>query len=115
MTKVVFERKENTFSLICTGHAGYGAKGTDIVCAGISALCGALEIALDNLQDKGMAQTHFCSWSDASFCAEATAAPENKGVETAFGLVYDGLCRMEEEYSPYLDCRRYTNGKEMTE
>lgn len=114
MTKVVFERNENTFSLCCSGHAGYGEKGKDIVCAGISALCGALEIALDNLQNTGMAQTYFCSWTDATFCAEATAVPMNTGVETAFELVFNGLSRMEEEYSPYLECHRYTNAKEMT-
>ncbi|MBE6812169.1 MAG: ribosomal-processing cysteine protease Prp [Ruminococcaceae bacterium] len=114
MTKVVFERNENTFCLCCSGHAGYGEKGKDIVCAGISALCGALEIALDNLQNTGMAQTHFCSWSDATFCAEATAVPAKAGVETVFEFAYDGLCRLEEAYSPYLECRRYINGKEMT-
>ncbi|MBQ3518311.1 MAG: ribosomal-processing cysteine protease Prp [Clostridia bacterium] len=114
MTKVVFERNENTFSLCCSGHAGYGEKGKDIVCAGISALCGALEIALDNLQKTGMAQTYFCSWGDGVFRAEATAASAKTGVETAFELVYGGLCRIEEEYSPHLNCHRYVKEKEMT-
>lgn len=106
MTKVNYERKGYFFSLTCQGHAGYAPAGKDIVCAGISALCGALEITLDNLQDKGMALTHFCTLSDGFFKAEATAAEMNIGVETAFDIVYGGLCRIEEAYSPYLQCSR---------
>ncbi len=114
MTRVVFERRENTFFLVCTGHAGYAERGKDIVCAGISALCGALEIALDNLQDAGEVQSHFCSWGDGIFCAQATAVPAKAGVETAFELVFNGLCRMQEAYGPHLECHRFVNEKEMT-
>ena len=106
MTLITYRHDGNNLSLVCQGHAGYAEHGRDIVCAGISALCGALEIALDNLQDSGAVQSHFCSWSDACFTAEATAAPADKGVSTAFEVIYGGLCRMEEEYGDYMDCRK---------
>jgi hypothetical protein len=35
------------YHLTVTGHAGYGPRGKDIVCAGVSALTGALVMALD--------------------------------------------------------------------
>ncbi len=114
MTTVIYERDADSFTLICTGHAGYETCGKDIVCAGITTLCAALEIALDNLQDKGMTLTHICTWAGDTFRAEATAVPMNIGVETAFDVVFDGLCRLEEGYSPYLQCRRYMKEKEMT-
>ena len=112
MTQVRYDRVGNSFLLACQGHAGYAEKGKDIVCAGISALCGALEIALDNLQDKGLVQTHFCAWSDAYFIAEATATDENNGVRTAFEVIYDGFCRMEEEYAAFMECRK-SNAEEV--
>lgn len=36
-----------------TGHAGFAPVGGDIVCAGVSALWGALSYELDDWQDKG--------------------------------------------------------------
>lgn len=112
MTKVLYECGNGFFSLTCEGHAGYSEYGKDIVCAGISALCAALENALDNLQDKALAQTHCCSMSAGRFHAEATAAPEKTEVETAFETVYGGLCRISGEYGAYLQCSRKTAEKE---
>ena len=40
MTKIVYDREE--YCVTVEGHAGYGAAGTDIVCAGLSALTEAL-------------------------------------------------------------------------
>lgn len=106
MTQVFYSRSNAGFTLVCKGHADYAQRGKDIVCAGISALCGALEISLDNLQDKGMAVSHFCRTDDGYFYAAAQAAEMSIGVETAFELVYDGLCRIEEAYPQNLSCRR---------
>lgn len=46
MVNVNFEQTKDGISIHCRGHAGYADYGKDIVCAGISALCIALEIAL---------------------------------------------------------------------
>ena len=113
MTRVHYIRRGNHFSLVCCGHADFAEKGKDIVCAGISALCGALEIALDNLQDRGIAASCFCRSGDGFFCAEAEAVPQNSGIQTAFDVVYDGLCRIGEGYPMHLSCRRITLREEV--
>ena len=112
MTRVTYTHDGNAFSLTSEGHAGYAPAGQDIVCAGISALCGALEIALDNLQQAGSARTHFCSLSEAFFQAEAEAADGKGAVRTAFDTVYDGLCRIADAYPDYLQCKKNILKKE---
>lgn len=114
MTSVVYAHGGGRFVLTCEGHAAFAPSGQDIVCAGISALCGALEIALDNLQNTGRAQSHFCSSAEAYFQACADAATDSDAVRTAFDTVYDGLCRIEEVYPAYLQCCRTTLKKEDT-
>ncbi len=42
MINATYRVEGNTHSLIVSGHAGYSEKGTDIVCAGASALVQAL-------------------------------------------------------------------------
>ena len=55
----------------CAGHAGCGEKGKDIVCAGVIALCMALEAALDELADEGCAEDVRKHTADGYFSAEA--------------------------------------------
>lgn len=40
MTRIVYDREE--YCVTVEGHAGYGPAGTDVVCAGLSALTEAL-------------------------------------------------------------------------
>lgn len=42
MVRVKYTVKENTHTLLVSGHANYGEYGKDIVCAGVSALIQAL-------------------------------------------------------------------------
>lgn len=114
MTSVFYEHDGHAFALTCEGHAEYAPAGQDIVCAGISALCGALEITLDNLQDMGRVQSLFCSSAEAYFQACAETAPDSDAVRTAFDTVYNGLCRIEEAYPDYLQCRQTILKKEDT-
>jgi len=46
MVLIVIKRDQG-FS--CTGHAGYAEKGTDVICAGISALTMSAVLALEQL------------------------------------------------------------------
>lgn len=106
MTKVCYVCTDDHVSLVLNGHAGYAEHGKDIVCAGISALCGALEIALEKLQETGAAVSCLCKAGDGFFSAEARGVQLNGGTKTAFDLVYGGLCRIEEAYPQYISCRR---------
>lgn len=49
MIQVKFCREDNRFSFSCTGHAGYGKKGQDIVCASATILAYTLA---QNIQDR---------------------------------------------------------------
>lgn len=40
------------YALSVSGHSGYAPRGSDIVCAGVSALCAALATTLDGLEKK---------------------------------------------------------------
>lgn len=50
MTNIVCEFDHgNMVAITVSGHSGYGVKGSDIVCAGISALIQALAIGLEEV------------------------------------------------------------------
>lgn len=46
MVNVNFEQTKDGVNICCRGHAGFDGYGKDIVCAAVSVLCIALEIAL---------------------------------------------------------------------
>lgn len=50
MTKIVYAKDWDAFSLVCKGHAGFAEAGSDIVCAGISTLVQTLTHHLSNEQ-----------------------------------------------------------------
>ena len=56
MTNVTLDRLYDGYLFSCAGHAGYAAKGKDVVCAGVSALCMALLERLAVLCDEGVAE-----------------------------------------------------------
>lgn len=63
MIKGTYKVEDNTHSLAVAGHAGYAEKGSDIICAGVSALVQAL-----------------VGWIENSFCqVENISIDENKG------------------------------------
>lgn len=53
MTKISYRSKEGEHILSIMGHAGFAGCGTDIVCAGISALTYALLQTLCKAEEKG--------------------------------------------------------------
>lgn len=90
----------------CTGHAGFDDKGKDIVCAGVSALCMALEAMLDELADEGCAEEVRKHVADGYFTAEAHF-PEDDTVSkerlsTAVRTVSAGLAAIESLYPEYV-------------
>ena len=56
MTTVTAALLNDGFMIECEGHSGYDEKGRDIVCAGVSALCMALEAMLEELSVEGCAE-----------------------------------------------------------
>lgn len=55
MVKAIFQCHENyDVRMNLLGHAGAGAKGEDLVCAGASALACTLALAVEKLNEQGM-------------------------------------------------------------
>lgn len=94
------------FLLECSGHAGYGEKEKDVVCAGVSALCMALESMLCELAEEGCAEDVRRHAADGYFSAEAHVpdgdAIAKERLETVFRTVSAGLAAIEALYPDHV-------------
>ena len=100
MTTAAVVPLNDGFMLECAGHAGYGEIGKDIVCAGISALCMALEAAVEELADEGCAAEVRKHASDGYFSLEAHYVPRDifsrERLNAVFRTVSAGLAAIEQ-------------------
>ena len=87
MINIVYEKECN--SLTVTGHAGAGKKGTDIVCAAVSALVLTLAENVRDLQRSGTARHCFLEVRDGF--ATAVCVP-TKGLEAVVRCVFGSVC-----------------------
>lgn len=92
-------KKGRQFNISINGHAGYAKKGSDIVCAGVSALTIALVHTLDDLQDEGKVE-NIMNISDGVVKIECLSMiyTDIVEVESAFNTVLCGLKHIEKEY-----------------
>ena len=51
MTEVVIVKRDKLRSVSLEGHAGYGKRGKDIVCAAVSILCASLDASCHGVTD----------------------------------------------------------------
>ena len=97
MTKIYAERYKNNFYLECNGHSGYAESGSDIVCAGVSVLCYALEKwCLENM-DK--IYNHSVKIKDGYFDIAFSGYEE---AETAYECILGGLKLIANEYPKFV-------------
>lgn len=105
MTKAELTPLYNGCIFECAGHAGYAPEGTDIVCAGISALCMALINSLEQLQDEADISIERVHFADGEFCVEVSYAENcfsRERARTVFSTVMQGLKAIERLYPDYL-------------
>ena len=74
MTKVNIRELNDGFVFECTGHSGFGTKGNDIVCAGISVLCIALAAEISKLAGEDILTVEYFHCSDGEMYAEVKFA-----------------------------------------
>ena len=103
MIAVVIHKSHHghTVGFNCSGHASYAAKGTDIVCAGVSTLTQTTVLALDQLLHlelrlkqnikRGILE---CSWDIEPQLLERT--------ELVVGVMLLGLNEIQKQYPQYL-------------
>ena len=90
----------------CAGHAGFGEQGRDIVCAGVSALCMALESTVEELNDEGCAEEVRQHTADGYYSAEVHWPDgdllSQAKLETAIAMVRAGLSAIEALYPEHV-------------
>ena len=97
MTTVVCRKTKEGFRFLCAGHAGYAEKGRDVVCAGVSALCMALDARLQALSRGGSVKIKRREASDGFFLLEAAGA-----VSESLATVLAGLLAIGAQYPGFL-------------
>ena len=96
-TKTVREGRQ--FKMSINGHADYAKKGSDIVCAGVSALTIALVHTLDDLQDEGKVENKMnIDNGVAEIECLSKIFTDIIEVESAFNTVLRGFRHIQKEY-----------------
>ena len=96
-TKTVREGRQ--FKMSINGHADYAKKGSDIVCAGVSALTIALVHTLDDLEEQGKVEnTMDIDTGVAEIECLSKIFTDIIEVESAFNTVLRGFKHIEKEY-----------------
>lgn len=90
MTEVIHSRVDGEHILIVRGHAGYGASGADIVCAGLSAITYTLMGWLTNNEPRA-------SMKDEPGLS-IVISPETEKADTAFEMAVIGYMQIAAKY-----------------
>ena len=109
MTTVTIVPLAEGYLFECSGHAGYGNGDHDIVCAGASALCMALEAMAEGMADEGSAIIRAKHATDGYFSLEIAPEPEGdpfakERLRAVLETVAAGFEAIEEGYGEYLRC-----------
>ncbi len=91
MIEIHYDKKD--ISLKISGHAGYAEKGSDIVCAAVTALAGTLERCI---QEAGEGS---CEWKEGETCFTASGT---ENLRLCFETIVTGLRMLAEEFPDYV-------------
>ena len=108
MTKISFDldKENNYFGFEATGHSGYAEEGSDIVCAGISALLFTFVNSIDELTDADIEVE--CD-DETGYMKAIVSNYKSEKVQTLFKSLHIGLKGIEDSYKKYL---KLTNRRE---
>ncbi len=104
MTRVLYRHFGPMLSMSIKGHAGYGEKGGDVVCAGVSACAFTLLRAAEYAHDKGLAdplRTTVDPEGPVFLIEMRTADKVTKGI---FDAVFGGLQMIAAAYPDWVSC-----------
>lgn len=96
-------------SVSVEGHAGYGEKGKDIVCAAVSALCIALDAALTKFCDNGKMFDICRDIGDGTVNIQVKNFMSYEiytRVKDMFYMFFIGMEEIEKQYPLYVQTRR---------
>ena len=91
MIQINYTNKDRILEI--SGHAGYAEKGSDIVCAAVTALAGTLERCMEEAGEGS------CEWKEGEtrFTASGT-----ENLRPCFETVVTGLRMLAEEFPDYV-------------
>ena len=98
MIRARYRCNETAHSLLVVGHAGYSDSGTDIVCAGASAVVYALLGFLHNVRDKENRLTVSVESGETMVLWRGNQAE----VAAAFHMAVIGLAQIAQKYPRYV-------------
>ncbi len=91
MIEIHYNKKDRNLKI--SGHAGYAEKGSDIVCAAVTALAGTLERCMKK------AGEGCCEWKEGETCFTASGT---ENLRPCFETVVTGLRMLAEEFPDYV-------------
>lgn len=100
MTRIHITESEEQIELICEGHAGYSSPGTDIVCAGISALICAWQMKCLSLDEEKKIEVEH--WEVEFGKVNIAIKTKDYEIHEAFSVVKMGLMIIQEQYPDYV-------------
>ena len=103
MTTARIKRTGRSLSIAVSGHAGYGPRGSDIVCAAVSMLVQTLAASLAQEEKKGGLKQYRCQMGDGSIEIQADVLPRNRqAIDGMINMTAIGFRLLEEQYPSYV-------------
>ena len=116
MINIRCESLPDGFSVIMAGHANYGRRGTDIVCAGVSALAGALYKTVCKKYSEGLFTVNAVKLGDGIMYIKACGCKSERARDilmSVFETFCNGISAIAKGYSSnvsYQYCSNNTYG-----
>ena len=110
MTHVEMVKDKDGIDIRVMGHAGYGNKGEDIVCAAASILSAMLVQCLNEMDERG--ELHRYEKEVAPGCVKVRVEPEERTalkVDALAETIMTGYLLLESQYEKYV----YVSGGEI--
>ena len=104
MVSIKYVRRDASFLLQVSGHAGAAPRGKDLVCCGVSVLVQTLAQRVLDLYTEGLLQEFpETILSPADSCVAAKALPETvQLVGQTFAVILTGLRMLAEQYPQFI-------------
>jgi len=107
VTRITVRQLNDGWLFDCEGHAGFGKRGCDIVCAGVSALCMALSERMEELINEDIVSRAEIDVSDGEMHVRVeTDGDKLKEIllKNTIETVMAGLRAIEINYPEYVMC-----------
>lgn len=100
MINIKIAANKGKYFIDCFGHAGYGEKGKDIVCAGVSSLCMALNAVIQRIPPEKCSR-HIIKVGDGAYTADIHCekdSPTDEALKSCLYMFYMGISLLSRNY-----------------